>query len=97
MNKLCSIPVSINEGVLDVFTVFNEELDESDFQRLTHWLVLALDIVALDSDVGVGDDGLLDEVLELLRDLNSQVEGVRVLFSVVVGDVGLLAELVLGN
>lgn len=97
MNKLGSIPVSINEGVLDVFTVFNEELDESDFQRLTHWLVLALDIVALDSDVGVGDDGLLDEVLELLRDLNSQVEGVRVLFSVVVGDVGLLAELVLGN
>ena len=64
---------------------------------MTSWLILALFVIAFNSDISIGDDALLDDLFELLGNLQAHVEGVEIAFSVIVCGIDLVAYLKFSN
>jgi hypothetical protein len=69
-----SKPVSINENILDVFLVVHEELDKTNFDRLSFWDVFAFLFISFNSNISVWDDTFLDNLLKFLLEFKFRVE-----------------------
>lgn len=100
LTKLWSQPVSVIENLGYVFLVVKEELDKAHLESLSFWLVheTFFVIIALDPNIAVGVDALINKLLEFGQDLESISEAMRVVVEgIIVMGRDLVTNLILSD